>query len=301
MVDKRWYLTSVPIVAFTVIFIGILLPVFLKQRSVNRGSANYEVLYSQGALDGSAIYLLVLVSNMNTLTYELTTSASIQSLAPDLYNNATNTLNKAVRIQLNSDLLMLTNTTAAIDTAITSTASIVEGSIAWYPFDKYTTRLDVAAATGVAAFNGSDSSPVPVDIIVAQHEDFEWNYNVKFSPLDTMDAKTIGQIPLEVSVRRSINMYTVLVFFGIWAVTFSIAYIGSLAVIWKRRAPDNPVIFISALFAIPAFRNTCPGNPPYGVLFDIIGTYIAIAVTCTFLVLVSIAYMKPKPPAVQNP
>ncbi|ETV89992.1 hypothetical protein H310_15165 [Aphanomyces invadans] len=90
-------------------------------------------------------------------------------------------------------------------------------------------------------------------------------------------------------------MYVLLVFVGIWIVTFAIGYIGCMAVIWKRRAPDNPVIFIAALFAVPAFRNTCPGNPPYGVLFDVLSTFFAIGVICTFLVLVSVAYMtKPK-------
>ncbi|RHY81535.1 hypothetical protein DYB37_013528 [Aphanomyces astaci] len=83
-----------------------------------------------------------------------------------------------------------------------------------------------------------------------------------------------------------------LVFVGIWAVTIAIGYIGSRAVIWKTRAPDNPVIFVSALFAVPTFRNTTPGRPPYGCLFDVLCTYFSIAVIVTFLVLVAFAYMK---------
>ncbi|CAK4856895.1 unnamed protein product [Aphanomyces euteiches] len=99
---------------------------------------------------------------------------------------------------------------------------------------------------------------------------------------------------IEIEVSRDYTLYTALVFIGIWAVTFSIAYIGSMSVIWERRPADYPVIYISALFAVPIFRNTLPGTPPYGVLFDILCTYFAIAVISVFNVLVAIAYIKRK-------
>ncbi|CAK4230320.1 unnamed protein product [Aphanomyces euteiches] len=97
---------------------------------------------------------------------------------------------------------------------------------------------------------------------------------------------------MTLEITRDFNIYTALLFIGIWAVTIAIGYIGSMSVIWKRRPPDNPVIFVSALFAVPTFRNTAPGKPPYGCLFDVFSTYFSIGVIITFLLLVAFAYMK---------
>ncbi|KAG9404183.1 hypothetical protein AC1031_005721 [Aphanomyces cochlioides] len=69
---------------------------------------------------------------------------------------------------------------------------------------------------------------------------------------------------LTIRVHRAFNVYIVVLFVGIWAVIGGIAYVGSMTIIWKTRAPDNPALFFSGLIAVPIFRNTAPGNPPYG-------------------------------------
>ncbi|ETV90848.1 hypothetical protein H310_14444 [Aphanomyces invadans] len=162
--------------------------------------------------------------------------------------------------------------------------------MAWYPFDMYEVRMFVLVNTSMSPFNGQPQDPVDVSFVIVTPSNFDWNYRIKETYGDTAVAPGVYSITVE--IKRQFNVYTALVFAGIWAVTVSIGYIGSCAVIWKRRAADNPVIYISALFAVPGFRNTLPGSPPYGCIFDILCTYFAIAVVLSFLVLVSVAYMK---------
>ncbi|RHY28339.1 hypothetical protein DYB32_006044 [Aphanomyces invadans] len=168
-------------------------------------------------------------------------------------------------------------------------------------------KLDIQAVTGTSQFNGGSNSPVDnFAFVVLWPDDFSWTYKVRptiesdFADVAVAGAGALsdpstGYTALTVEITRDFNIYMALVFVGIWAVTIAIGYIGSRAVIWKTRAPDNPVIFVSALFAVPTFRNTTPGKPPYGCLFDVLCTYFSIGVIVTFLVLVAFAYMrKPK-------
>ncbi|RHY63366.1 hypothetical protein DYB30_004155 [Aphanomyces astaci] len=168
----------------------------------------------------------------------------------------------------------------------------------------YLMKLDIQAVTGTAQFNGGNFSAIDnFEFVVLWPDDFSWTYTVRptisadfpdatVAGGGTLSDPTTGYTALTVEITRDFNIYMALVFVGIWAVTIAIGYIGSRAVIWKTRAPDNPVIFVSALFAVPTFRNTTPGRPPYGCLFDVLCTYFSIAVIVTFLVLVAFAYMK---------
>ncbi|CAK4743146.1 unnamed protein product [Aphanomyces euteiches] len=101
---------------------------------------------------------------------------------------------------------------------------------------------------------------------------------------------------LTIHVRREFNVYLVVLFVCIWGVTAAVGYVGSMTIVWETRPFDNPSMFISAFIAIPIFRNTAPGAPVYGCLFDIFSTFISFIVTLVCLLYVSLAYMKPKPP-----
>ncbi|KAF0694529.1 Aste57867_14611 [Aphanomyces stellatus] len=304
MVDKRYICQILPFALFAVIFVASSIPIFLSKASGlqddDGGSLGYTILASDTLYaDGRGakepyINLTMIMAQVNPNNLMVTTTTSVHGVSAGLVNATTGQLTKTVRIHIDSTLLSLSNKSPTTGAPTSATSFLSDGTVAWYPIDTYQAGIEVRAHTGDSPFGGVDNAEIGLNVNVFQHEDFEWNY------YDTRIERSNNtkKIVLMFSVRRDFNVYTGLVFIGIWAVTFAIAYIGSMAVIWKRRAPDNPVIFISALFAVPAFRNTCPGSPPYGVLFDVICTYFAIAVICTFLVLVSIAYMrKPKQPS----
>ncbi|RHY49785.1 hypothetical protein DYB37_003978 [Aphanomyces astaci] len=164
-------------------------------------------------------------------------------------------------------------------------------------------KLEVQTVTGTSQYNAGGYKPIQdLDFVVLTPSDYTWTYTVRDTKPDdfgafvpgvgTVSDSSKGYTSLTIEVTRDFNIYMALVFVGIWAVTIAIGWIGSMSVIWKRRPADNPVIFISALFAVPTFRNTAPGKPPYGCLFDILCTYFSIGVIITFLLLVAFAYMK---------
>ncbi|KAF0694533.1 Aste57867_14615 [Aphanomyces stellatus] len=304
MVDKRYIYQVLPFALFVVVFLATSIPIFLAKVPSARdtNSVGYTTLCSDTAFvdaHGSNnpsrhLNLTMIMAQVDPNNMMVTTTSYVQDLSAALVNETSGQLTISVRVHIDNTLLSITNKSPTTGALTTATSFLMDGTVAWYPFDTYQAEIDLRANTGDSPFGGVENAEIGLNVDVYQHEDFDWNYyDARIER--TKDTKIVA---LKFAVRRDFNVYTALVFVGIWAVTFAVAYIGSMAVIWKRRAPDNPVIFISALFAVPAFRNTCPGSPPYGVLFDVICTYFAIGVVCTFLVLVSIAYMrKPKPVA----
>ncbi|KAF0694531.1 Aste57867_14613 [Aphanomyces stellatus] len=318
MIDKRYLYQFLPFVLIVVVFVGSSIPVFLSTASglrVDDGTTlGYKILCSdipfgdEGGAKKPYVNVTVLMAQIEPTNLLVTTTSFVQGISAELVNATSGQVSlkdlasqlscvvpkllNTVRLHIETTVLSISNNSPITNAPTTTTSFLNDGTVAWYPFDTYQAQIDMRTDTGDSSFDGVDNAEIDLNVIVVQHEDFEWNfYNARIER-----PSGSKKITLKLSVRRDFNVYTAFVFIGIWAVTFAIAYIGSMAVIWKRRAPDNPVIFISALFAVPAFRNTCPGSPPYGVLFDVICTYFAIAVICTSLVLVSIAYMrKPKP------
>ncbi|KDO23270.1 hypothetical protein SPRG_11200 [Saprolegnia parasitica CBS 223.65] len=51
-----------------------------------------------------------------------------------------------------------------------------------------------------------------------------------------------------------------------------------MTIIWNRKPVENPMVYFSGLIVIPIFRNTAPGHAPYGCLFDMTSTYLALAI-----------------------
>ncbi|KDO23269.1 hypothetical protein SPRG_11199 [Saprolegnia parasitica CBS 223.65] len=69
-----------------------------------------------------------------------------------------------------------------------------------------------------------------------------------------------------------------------------------MTMVWGRRPVENPMVYFSGLIAVPIFRNTAPGHPPYGCLFDVTSTYLALAVILGSMLLASVLSLCPKPP-----
>ncbi|CAK4682255.1 unnamed protein product, partial [Aphanomyces euteiches] len=283
----------IPVAVFVIIIISVSIPFFVRQGRRSKNDDGYDVLLDyrpKEEVDPSAIYVRLIVSNMNTHTFDITTAASVQNGVPKpLLNPKTGALDQPIRVQIQTGVLELTKNSVKIDTPLVSKILVAKGTIAWYPFDKYNVRMLIVASQGGTFLSGENITTIPIEPQVVSPKDYAWTFKATKSDRVATGIKTI-----EIEVSRDYTLYTALVFIGIWAVTFSIAYIGSMSVIWERRPADYPVIYISALFAVPIFRNTLPGTPPYGVLFDILCTYFAIAVISVFNVLVAIAYIKRK-------
>ncbi|CAK4135898.1 unnamed protein product [Aphanomyces euteiches] len=143
--------------------------------------------------------------------------------------------------------------------------------------------------------DNATTTQLPVALTVVSSDSIAWVTSVRPTSRSDFDVDPPSG-SLTIHVRREFNVYLVVLFVCIWGVTAAVGYVGSMTIVWETRPPDNPSMFISALIAIPIFRNTAPGAPVYGCLFDIFSTFISFIVTLVCLLYVSLAYMKPKPP-----
>ncbi|KAF0694534.1 Aste57867_14616 [Aphanomyces stellatus] len=281
---KQWLVAGVSLIFFVV----VLVP-FLVSEKVNAVYQGYDLVFMQQSASNEN-NLMMFLSAMNTNSYDISATTYMTTLPHGLQKDPTSPV-MPFRIQVAQNAVVVNNNTANIYAPLSSKILLSNGTIAWYPFDTYDVGVELQVLTGATPFASVNATPVDAGVLILSPRSFDWKFETAPKVTDT------GYYSLTVKVKRRFNLYIVLVFVGIWAVTFSVGYIGSCAVIWKRRPADNPIIFLSALFAVPTFRNTLPGKPPYGCVFDVACTYFSIAVIFTFLVLVSLSYMKkPKPP-----
>ncbi|KAF0694521.1 Aste57867_14603 [Aphanomyces stellatus] len=270
--DKRLQLQLVTIGALLVFFLGIAIPFMLTQAKTENRVHGFEVIYSQPRksrnLD-SILPLTTVIAAVSTDNYEISISTTLGTLPGSLAS--AHSLLKAFRVQAGPGVMVVTPKTTNIKLPLISKIPLIKGSAAWYPFDKYTTKVVFEAFVGTSPFMGHQAEPIELAINMTTAENFNWRYKVrKTMPEDFNDDIVVGApgSPLTIEVSRKFNVYAALVFVCVWSVTVAVGYIGSCAVIWKHRPPDNPIIFVSALFAVPTIRNMLPGSPPFGALIS---------------------------------
>ncbi|MCF2527461.1 DUF4436 family protein [Yinghuangia soli] len=144
------------------------------------------------------------------------------------------------------------------------------GSVTDYPFDDYRTSIEVSAQ--------ADGRPVPVDMTLG-------NSDALFS-LDVDAQAEDGAALFDVGVDRSTTVLVFAVFMmaAMWALAVSVA-IATRILVAGRRGLVWPALgwMAATLFALAAFRNTAPGNPPLGSLLDYLAFLWAEAVIAACL------------------
>ncbi|OQS06590.1 hypothetical protein THRCLA_01366 [Thraustotheca clavata] len=304
--DRRWILQLIPIAILSVMFIGVVTP-YLQQQQTN--SEAYKVLYNdtnatrmgQRVVNGSNIlHIEVLVSGLNTDSFDMTLTSFITYIPDKLVDQRTRVLLQPFRLMVGRYSTVVSANSSNPYGPMPAQIPLVIGSISQYPLDRYVALLKIEAMTGLGPHTGEKAEKLDVRMTFYGVEDYAWDYHVKKLSDNEADRLYVGSTEnadmFTISGSRKSNFYVYigLMWLGIWSVTIAVGYIGSMIVIWDRKPVDSPEIFLTALFAVPAFRNTAPGKPPYGCLFDITCTYFAITVIFIYLLTVAIKYIKKK-------
>ncbi|KAH9114605.1 hypothetical protein AeMF1_011312 [Aphanomyces euteiches] len=280
LAHRRRYL---PLLLVPAMVLAMVVAFFLGHAIHSQPHQNgYRVLYKAQPTNNSgstAVAVTVVVSAVNLDTYDVTLTAHLDNAdaAP-----------KAFQLELGRTLV---NVTTPLDAPVVVKSPFIKGTQTMYPFDRYLSSFHVVAKT-------TDSAPttqLPVALTVVSSDSIAWVTSVRPTSRSDFDVDPPSG-SLTIHVRREFNVYLVVLFVCIWGVTAAVGYVGSMTIVWETRPFDNPSMFISAFIAIPIFRNTAPGAPVYGCLFDIFSTFISFIVTLVCLLYVSLAYMKPKPP-----
>ncbi|KAG9404176.1 hypothetical protein AC1031_005715 [Aphanomyces cochlioides] len=305
-VDRRFQFQFGLLGLFFVVFLATLIPFLVSQKekaptyqALGDLFNNYDVIEANIAdnanLTSADVNLILLCSTMDANNYELALNAWMTN--PPKAVQGMRGITKSFRINVGPHSTIVTTKTASMYPTVKAIVPLSQGSIVWYPIDSYEVDIHVYIVSGVSALDGDAHEELDFGFAVLTPQNFDWRFEASQGRIKSeADDESIIGYKVHINVSRKFNQYVLMVFVAIWAVTFAIGYIGSMTTIWKRRPADYPIIYISAIFAVPAVRNTLPGRPPYGCLFDVVCTYFAIACITVFTVFVSISYMrKPKP------
>ncbi|OQS06594.1 hypothetical protein THRCLA_01367 [Thraustotheca clavata] len=288
-VDQRWWLQALPFVVLISILLVTLLPVLHHNQHIT----DYTLLY-EDANTSDSLSIALILSGVNTDTNQLSALLMFQTLPAALtVASAPQLLSKTLNLIVGGNSITLTPTNTNLQAAIPQQFTIASGSLSMYPFDQYTVPLMVKAT----ATSGTTSNNIPVHLSVYTTTDFNWVYDVKsddstpmFGPVAT---NAQGQINIQASRHTIFFSYIVLLWLGTWVIGITLLYTGSMTIIWERKGAEVPIYF-SGLIVIPIFRNTAPGRVPYGCLFDMTSTYLALALSILGMIFATYSSFKAK-------
>lgn len=168
------------------------------------------------------------------------------------------------------------------------TLDFTSGSIANYPFDEYSTPVRVSAVEGAdaALAEAETATPLPVKFAaVATPGLFEFG----------ADATRPGDsLLVDISLQRTRSAFWwAAAMMGLYWLLASAAIGVTLAVVLRARPWETRhLAWLGAMvFALAAFRNVAPGQPPIGVFFDRASFFWAIAIVTFSLVALVVHYL----------
>jgi hypothetical protein len=168
------------------------------------------------------------------------------------------------------------------------TLDMYDGSITDYPFDRFTTELQVGASTSSPSAAGTQTVPVVVDFVGSLH-----GLKVEESALTSQESG--GVVPVNVTISRSPTTIAIAGFIMalLLAMALSVLILTLSVALWGQKLELPVVTLLGALlFGFVAFRNTLPGTPPVGALSDFLAFFWAEGIVAICLFVLVAVYLK---------
>jgi len=150
-----------------------------------------------------------------------------------------------------------------ISSTVFEEVELDEGSPNYYPLDRYTAKLGIAAFVHAKGSAG----PTPVATVVHYEEDLgNFKISAKLGP-----ESTPASVDVQLAIARSAAILTFSsMMYGVIAFVSLAVLILSLLVVVRRVDSEFPMVLWSGamLFALPAVRNSLPDSPPLGIQAD---------------------------------
>ncbi|OPC76562.1 DUF4436 domain-containing protein [Embleya scabrispora] len=148
--------------------------------------------------------------------------------------------------------------------------ALAGGAVTDYPFDEYATDIAFSAT--------ADGAAVPVSMTLV-------NVDALFAiDVDAANEHGVAGFDLGVQRSRTVLLFAVFMIVAMWALAIAV-FIGAKVMVGGRRGLVWPALgwMAATLFALAAFRNTAPGNPPIGSLLDYLAFLWAEAIVAICL------------------
>ncbi|KAF8650727.1 hypothetical protein AX16_005100 [Volvariella volvacea WC 439] len=163
-----------------------------------------------------------------------------------------------------------------------------------YPFDYYVTR------TKFITLDSSTNTTVP--IAAAAFSDFANNFAPRSTntPARTrFNGAELDSNVVSLTIRRNViaKVYAVMLFLFNWALAAVVIVITVVATVAKDVELGEGVLIlpVTVILTIPALRELFVGEPPIGVLLDVVGFFLQMFVValCTIVLLAQMCGFKP--------
>ena len=168
------------------------------------------------------------------------------------------------------------------------TLDFTSGSIANYPFDQYATPVRVRVVEGADAplADAGTAAALPVKLTaVAAPGLFEFDADVT-RPTDAL------LVDISLQRTRSAFGWAVAMMGLYWLLAAAAIGVTLAVVLGDRPWETRHLAWLGAMvFALAAFRNVAPGQPPIGVFFDRASFFWAIAIVTFSLVALVVHYL----------
>jgi len=157
---------------------------------------------------------------------------------------------------------------------------VSSGSVARYPFDSYEAVLLLAVSSGP---DGEAAVPFGIEAR-AVVDGFVLG---AATPLDTSGfSSSFAAIEWDASRPATTTVWAVWLMVLMWGLAVSGLLIVWSVVIWRVEIPVWVfAFFVGVLFALPPLRDSLPGRPPPGTIFDFMSFYWSVTIVGTTLIL----------------
>jgi hypothetical protein len=166
--------------------------------------------------------------------------------------------------------------------------AVTSGTITRYPYDRYDILLLVVVSTGPA----DEGMPEPVALdIRSTVADFVITGELR----DEGRLGTDTLVAADLSAHRpaTTTVYASWLMLLMWGLAFTGVLIAWAVVIWQVELPMWVFgYFVGVLFALPPLRDSLPGRPPPGTVFDFVSFYWSITLVGITLILLLVMWIR---------
>ena len=168
-----------------------------------------------------------------------------------------------------------------------------KGDESSYPFDDYESSIELAAFEGTAPIVPTDNTRPKVALNVLGVSNI-----AGFTTKAQIEAAKDGTSTIILNVRRTVGTraWVVVMMVIYWVIALGAVVVTVMVVRRKRQWDTGLLLWLGALiFALFAFRDAAPGNPPTGTILDYYAVFEAVGIVILTLVALIVHYVVQPP------
>lgn len=280
--------TRTQVIALVLVSLLALGPAFALGTILRSDPTPVNTLSEAPPTDPDVTRIMVTATRMSPTAGEMQARITIKP-SDDLLDDA-GRLNEPVSVSVNGAQEGTTRTFPAGETTSIFEVSLPlkDGNTSRYPFDNYRGSAIVV----VTIESGGKRVAVPSTI---EAQSIVTDFNLSGQPSAEFDpaGQQISEVELEATRPATTTVYAVWLMILMWGLAVTGLLLVWAVVIWMVDLPFWAVGYlVGVLFALPQLRDSLPGRPPPGTIFDYGSFYWSVTLIGVNLILVLVVWLR---------